>query len=979
MKKKLLAALLSVGALLGLASCVEEHVHAFSEDWSKDANGHWHACTCDERLKDSFAPHVDENNDGACDVCTQAVEKKHEHTFATTWSKDETGHWYDSTCDHKVTSGFAAHTAGEDGVCTACGYVVTPPSNVASLKAVDVVADKAKTYYLVGETFSSEGLTVYETYSNTLTVDTVSVAADLSKYTVKVTDAAGVEVTGAFASYGVYTVTVSQGELSDSYEVTVGAKVYDSASAALADGLANDSKVSGGYISIDNSGYVQEYEYSFGDNYTKIVSGTEENHYQLLEDDTVFGVNRYFDEYNYEYVMSYIYEPAVENLSGVDLSSVFGYEHTVNGVVEMLEKLAELSKSEAASNYKEGVANHCPFCGAHTAYTLSFNVVMGEYAPADYSYKVAFSIDDASKAITSVEMVVSAVSYVYDDETSSYVPNTEATEPDYVKYISIQQEVGAREAENEYSAEVLRFKSFDLVDEEDQKVANNSTIDIKVGGDVYLYLSNATPETADANVDSITVDVTDEDGNDTWSAGGSYDSDVNAVRVYSYKTGKFNVTISTANVTYTYVLNVTYADLTDFAPALYDQYGEEYEAYSATVYANNMLVFTSIVNENANSAFTATLAEEYEGVTLESNGSDYIFTATEVGEYLVNLVSSVDETLVSTLTVTVEEAPNMADVINGKYTYDYYGTIITYTFTPESEGALNGTLVINSNSTDYNFTYTYYESFGAFQVLHADDAAQSCEWSVGVENYELCCLYYGYFNYGPLTKVEETTDSEVESSVTGTWYNSYQNPRTGMTYESTVVFNADGTGTYSFENTLYVGTFSWTESDAVVISNVVSTNDSVAPSIEFGYDEYTASYFIVATTEDMMLYHSQSYTKTSDSGNEGGSSSDATSITASTTPMNPTFIEKETVTYVTTIGGGNSGCFAIMADMTDYFIGIEFDADVTLYAGSLMAPMTYSSGQMIAVSANDGIIFWFDNSANLTNVEITFTVNVYAN
>ena len=55
MKKKLLGAVLSVGAIVGLASCMEVHEHEFATDWSSNASGHWHACACDERLLDSFS------------------------------------------------------------------------------------------------------------------------------------------------------------------------------------------------------------------------------------------------------------------------------------------------------------------------------------------------------------------------------------------------------------------------------------------------------------------------------------------------------------------------------------------------------------------------------------------------------------------------------------------------------------------------------------------------------------------------------------------------------------------------------------------------------------------------------------------------------------------------------------------------------------------------------------------------------------
>ena len=41
-----------------------------------------------------------------------------------------------------------------------------------------------------------------------------------------------------------------------------------------------------------------------------------------------------------------------------------------------------------------------------------------------------------------------------------------------------------------------------------------------------------------------------------------------------------------------------------------------------------------------------------------------------------------------------------------------------------------------------------------------------------------------------------------------------------------------------------------------------------------------------------------------------------------------------------------------------------------------MNPMTYTSGQVIEVLAGDGFIFWFDNSVNLTDAVVTFTVTI---
>ena len=43
------------------------------------------------------------------------------HSFATTYSKDATGHWYAATCGHDEKSGFAEHT-WKSGKCSVCGY-----------------------------------------------------------------------------------------------------------------------------------------------------------------------------------------------------------------------------------------------------------------------------------------------------------------------------------------------------------------------------------------------------------------------------------------------------------------------------------------------------------------------------------------------------------------------------------------------------------------------------------------------------------------------------------------------------------------------------------------------------------------------------------------------------------------------------------------------------------------------------------------
>lgn len=105
------------------------HVHSFSEEWSTDELGHWHACTdCNE--KDSAAAHVfDDGCDAACDIC--GMVRQPAHAPAADWSADEGGHWYECRdCGEKVD--FDPHTAGPAATisspqnCTVCGFEMAP-------------------------------------------------------------------------------------------------------------------------------------------------------------------------------------------------------------------------------------------------------------------------------------------------------------------------------------------------------------------------------------------------------------------------------------------------------------------------------------------------------------------------------------------------------------------------------------------------------------------------------------------------------------------------------------------------------------------------------------------------------------------------------------------------------------------------------------------------------------------------------------
>ena len=124
MKRALSLILVLALAVLTLAACADEHTHVYGDDWKTDADYHWHESTCEhEGLKSSVGEHVDDDENGACDIC--AYGTAHEHTFTDAWQTSTTQHWHAATCeghsDVKISVGNHVD-ADENEECDICGY-----------------------------------------------------------------------------------------------------------------------------------------------------------------------------------------------------------------------------------------------------------------------------------------------------------------------------------------------------------------------------------------------------------------------------------------------------------------------------------------------------------------------------------------------------------------------------------------------------------------------------------------------------------------------------------------------------------------------------------------------------------------------------------------------------------------------------------------------------------------------------------------
>lgn len=143
LSRLLLLVLTLLCSIFILASCGGNvHTHNYSNEWSKDGTYHWQACSGCEETRNK-AEHdwnsgivtlqPTETSEGmrtfTCNTCGHTKVESipeldvHEHTFAESWTSNESHHWHAATCEHATEkSGEAEHHYGTDSVCDVCEY-----------------------------------------------------------------------------------------------------------------------------------------------------------------------------------------------------------------------------------------------------------------------------------------------------------------------------------------------------------------------------------------------------------------------------------------------------------------------------------------------------------------------------------------------------------------------------------------------------------------------------------------------------------------------------------------------------------------------------------------------------------------------------------------------------------------------------------------------------------------------------------------
>ena len=186
MKRKSIITVLALVLVLALSlsifsACNKKH--KYSSEWKFDEKTHWHECTTKKHTdttektphvftwteKTPAGFHTDKVEKGVCECgyeTERTISGTATHTYGTEWTKDESGHWHESTCDataptHDAIKGnFAAHTFDEGvetkpadyGVvgekkftCTVCGYEKTEDIDALGAKDNEIKLQDGKT------------------------------------------------------------------------------------------------------------------------------------------------------------------------------------------------------------------------------------------------------------------------------------------------------------------------------------------------------------------------------------------------------------------------------------------------------------------------------------------------------------------------------------------------------------------------------------------------------------------------------------------------------------------------------------------------------------------------------------------------------------------------------------------------------------------------------------------------------------------
>lgn len=588
-----------------------------------------------------------------------------------------------------------------------CVYTVYVSSSEPTLQKLTADVSNAKTAFSLGDTFSTEGLKLVATYRNEQGALSEQTVTSLAGYTVTVTDPNGTPATGGFSDVGTYTVTVAKGEVSTSFEITVGVDLSTVRGAVLA-AIYGRAAVNSGSMSITDTikgSVTSGFTYAFGDNYTYISTGGGERHYSLDENGTLVPV-----------VLeggSIIPDATSlpEAMNGVPIS-LWWHENTEYGIEAAIRNMYDRAADDPNGDYTETVD------AANRTYSFSFGYVMERITGVDgddyfFVNTVTFTLDESCAVVSATLSQTQYINYASQPEAPNYVTDeaghatlsATATQSSRVD-IAATQTVGERTAVNPYGKDRLTVDSFELM-YDGKPLGEEDVIYGNAGMDITIRITNILPETADLTVDALFYSDGIGKAEQTIFVGTGFTAHrnigkPNIINVHLSNGGEWELVLSTEKFTRRVKLSVTGAPPTSLTTEVYRvAFGSFSKGEKVTSMVGSTVYFRANPNLYANDAYTVTVTGgDASAVTLtetEINGVKcWSFTASAAGKYDLLMTSTTAKDVTCQLKLDVVDIPDLGEMLNGVYTVtDTEGNVYRLTFEKETSGeTISGTLTI---------------------------------------------------------------------------------------------------------------------------------------------------------------------------------------------------------------------------------------------------------------------------------------------
>ncbi|MDE7164144.1 MAG: bacterial Ig-like domain-containing protein [Clostridiales bacterium] len=623
-------------------------------------------------------------------------------------------------------SGFDMSVAGEyqitisyDGKKVVYSIYVSGFDN--TLKKIELDTTAAKLNYQLGDELSYDGLVVKTTYENAQGRLIESTAASIKDFSVVITDKNGNTTDESFSGLGEYTVTISKDSVSASYNVAVDGINISGVQGALNVGRVFNSEVVSGtqnlYGALHGGELYDDYEYTykFGNNYTYVMQKgggeTYEYHYSMDGGDLFCVTHK-----TGKIVPNGAVNADMINGAPIDLwyhfKTEYGIEHAL---ISLYKSARECTNKDLVETADESTRR----------YSFKFSGLMLRSSISDYyETTVSFTLGEKYN-IATAEIVQDYYENNSDyagaaDYSPSFVTDSNGITVPNKAFSSrlkvvIAQTAGERKESNPYSADMFKFKSFDLV-YKGKVIEDGGEIACDMSDKrISVTIANILPETADFSQDVMFF-------ND-----GAYSGDVNSaimlnaegylayrnsnnsnvISITLRNGGVWKLIIKTENVTKTITLNVTGVapDSMD-AQIRNDSTGVFYHGESKTVALNGTVNFCGSVNKYANAEQTAEIvSSNKDSAKIEKVTKDgqtyYAFSATQEGVYKVRITSVANPELSCSFTVTVMDMPDYAAILIGKYSVQSLeGNIYELEFSPENDGEqIKGSVKVTKTPT----------------------------------------------------------------------------------------------------------------------------------------------------------------------------------------------------------------------------------------------------------------------------------------